>query len=287
MLRERNQVLRFKAYLAGVTILTVFGAIFIFYLTETISPIYNWGFVLLVPFAIALWIIYQKMRQEKTLAEMRSQWGKPVKRDRMFKSLESAYHMFPRDEDTTYKISKQTWDDLHLDRIFTLFDRTLTSPGEQILHNMLRTPLLSKSMLEERKDTIRLLEENSKLREEIQKYLLRLGRQYPETLTHFLWGDDFKSAAVGWVPNLLALLALISMGSVAFLGMQSICFLCSQSLALTITIRASGCSAFCSFSKGWYREMDRTRVSGERYCYSCREHHTSSVAKRCSQQYCS
>ncbi|MCW3491001.1 MutS-related protein [Dethiobacter alkaliphilus] len=213
---------RFKIYLWGMSLLTAAVALFIFYLAETFNTVYYWGMFSLLPFAIVWWMLYRKMKFAEAMAELRSHWGQAVKKEREMQSLKKAFSLFPVEEGGQYAISPQTWDDLHMDRIYALADRTLTSPGEQVLYNMFRAPLLEKEVLQKRNAAVRALSEDAVLREKLQGILLPLDRMKPDTVTNFLWGDDFKSTDLGIVPNLLAFAALLALMSVSVWGIHSV-----------------------------------------------------------------
>ena len=215
---------RYKAYLIGLSLITVAVAFFIFFIAETYNILYYRGMIILIPFAVVIWVLAQSMKHAQALADLRSQWGMRVEKDRNLQSLDQAFPLFSQGRDQDHILSRQTWDDLHMDRIYAQFDRTLTSPGEQVLYNYLRSPLLNKGALLQRTEMIRLLANDDMLREKLQGILLRLDRQEPDTLTHLLWGDDFKSTPLGIVPNLLAGAALLSVISISVWGLQSVVF---------------------------------------------------------------
>ncbi len=86
-------------------------------------------------------------------------------------------------------LDDRTWNDLDMDLIYTYLDRTLTSPGEQILYSLLRRPLSEATGLEERNRWISLISQNNAVRESLQGILGWLGRKDGSAVTELLWGD--------------------------------------------------------------------------------------------------
>lgn len=216
-----------RRYQAGVIVsaaVTAVAFLYIFYLGQTFGPIYYRGVLLLLPLAAVIGFYYQRMKLAKMLEELRQQWGQPVKKDRDPQSLARAYSLFPIQGEGRFSLSSQTWEDLHMDRIYALFDRTITSVGEQVLYNTLRTPLLNQEPVLQRMDYLRLLETDNTLREKLQAALLRLGRQEPDTLTHLLWGENASAKDLGLVPNLLAAAAVLTLIAVPFWGLPAFVF---------------------------------------------------------------
>jgi DNA mismatch repair ATPase MutS len=84
--------------------------------------------------------------------------------------------MTREDEDHADVLDDRTWSDLDMDLIYDRLDRTLTSPGEQILYSILRRPLFETRGLEERNRWISLISQDRALRENLQDTLGRLGR---------------------------------------------------------------------------------------------------------------
>ncbi|WP_242845983.1 MutS-related protein [Clostridium novyi] len=63
-----------------------------------------------------------------------------------------------------------------MDDVYCSIDRTFSTPGEQHLYKVLRTPLYDKSLLEKRNELISFFQDNSSIREKISLILHNLGK---------------------------------------------------------------------------------------------------------------
>ncbi len=85
-----------------------------------------------------------------------------------------------------------------MDEIFPVVDRTLSTPGEQLLYNILRTPLLDKESFQTRSREIRLFQDNKELREKLQFIFQEMGHQKGNFITSLIWEElTFFSRPVG------------------------------------------------------------------------------------------
>jgi len=180
-------------------------------LGANVAPIYYWGFLLLLPLMILCIRIYQKSTFQKLLTQLRDDWGKGKEKDRNFSEIESFYRYSTTNcDDNDISIDDQTWSDLNMNDLYSRIERTLTNPGECILYQILRTPLLSDEILKQRNQIIRLFQTNQDIREKIQIGLLRIGKQKGNGITALVCEELPPSTFRKHLFSFLALLALIS-----------------------------------------------------------------------------
>lgn len=125
----------------------------------------------------------------KALAYVKNLWAKEEKRKRDFKKISKYNKLLTQSEENL--VDNQTWNDLDMDQVFSKIDRTLTTPGENVLYDMLRKPLYNKEKLRERGEIIKLFQKDSELREKIQIQLLKVYKQKNGDVLALLW-DDLK-----------------------------------------------------------------------------------------------
>jgi hypothetical protein len=180
-------------------------------LGRNVDPAYYWALLLAAPLAVANAKAYQRVSHRRALRRLREGWGKELVRDRVFPMIE-ALHRFRQafDREDESPIDDQTWRDLNMDEVYSLLDRTLTNPGECVLYEMLRTPLLGEDRLRQRGETIRLFQTDQAVREKIQLILQCLGRWNTNTITSLVWGQAAPSAPLRHLYSLLALLASVT-----------------------------------------------------------------------------
>jgi hypothetical protein len=75
--------------------------------------------------------------QRRLLARIRDEWGKARIRDRDMTAIAS-YHRSLAADDSAASLEDRTWDDLNLDAVFALLDRTVSSVGQQVLYRRMR-----------------------------------------------------------------------------------------------------------------------------------------------------
>ena len=81
---------------------------------------------------------YMRGKGGPSLARLRDQWGQPVERWRDLEAI-AEYHRWRAEEESasTY-LDDRTWNDLHLDLVFSKVDRTRSTIGNQRLYHKLR-----------------------------------------------------------------------------------------------------------------------------------------------------
>lgn len=113
---------------------------------------------------IIAWFIYQIRARYKNLINIKENWGQRINRKRKFQDLKQ---VFEKHSEGFY-IDDQTWEDLNLEDIFSMIDRTYSTPGEQVLYDMLRRPSFDNEVLNQRKTTIEYFQNNAEIREKFR-----------------------------------------------------------------------------------------------------------------------
>lgn len=115
-------------------------------------------------------------------------------------------------EPDAYCVDDVTWNDLDMARVFVRINPGLSTPGEQYLYDALRHPALEREDYEARKRLVVVMEDDPKLRLDIQVILSKLGRtRRADLCTSFRLerrGVGKLFAYIGLVAALLALVIL-------------------------------------------------------------------------------
>lgn len=192
-------------------------AIFIFLvLGDSQHPHYFYGALVALPlFGLAIFLHFRR-RKLKHLLYIRNQWGKAVTQKRNFDTI-ALYHRFNPSLGT---IDDSTWHDLNMDELYSRIDRTLTSPGEGVLYQLLRTPCTAEGVqeLRYRDQLISLLLEDARAREALQIALSSMSKDSTHTLTHLLWDRLPAKNPWAFIYSLLALAALAVLAAPFILG---------------------------------------------------------------------
>ena len=124
-----------------------------------------------------LWILYENRKNKRIfLQRIRRIYGKPSERVYENWELEAISHYFRRREQEGFVIDDITWNDLDMNRVYRMVNRTISSPGEDVLYNMMRRPLFSGKEIQEREELIAFFQTHEKEREQMQLYLSRIGK---------------------------------------------------------------------------------------------------------------
>lgn len=102
-----------------------------------------------------LWIIYENYKNKKRiLTKIRRNWGKPYTRQYEPGDIEQISHYFRRREKEGFAIDDITWNDLDMDRLYKMVNQTISSPGEDVLYDMMRRPVFSQAEIDKRDELI-------------------------------------------------------------------------------------------------------------------------------------
>jgi DNA mismatch repair ATPase MutS len=204
MKSEKNFDLLMKLFLAATGV----AAYFSYTLGRNTDGIYYLGFILVVIFLFISHYFKAKREEVRMLQYIMGNWGKPYKKDR---NLEITRRYFDKlsEENSGKYIDDQTWEDLNMDDVYTMLDRNLTTPGEQVLYDILRTPLYEEAPLLKRNDTIKLFQEDRELREKLQVTLHKAGSLKEEDLIILLWGEPSAKASIKLITNLAAFMPIV------------------------------------------------------------------------------
>jgi hypothetical protein len=183
-------------------------------ITNPVSYLY---LLLILPIFLAGYFVSSRLRKLRLTARIKNEWGQPhINKKRDMPATRMLFDNTPVKE-TEKAIDDQTWNDLNMDNIYSVIDRTLTDPGEAILYRMLRTPLTDKTILETRNRIIRIFQDDRKFREDVQLALIRLGHQYfSNDLFVTLWGNLLPLNKITFFFTVMTLLAIFSL-SVPFI----------------------------------------------------------------------
>lgn len=108
------------------------------------------------------------------------EWGNVPDREYISGELENIAHYYQnklkRQEEKSHVIDDITWNDLDMNRVFCMLNRTYSSVGQEYLYYMLRTPEMSEENMQERERLIRHFAEAKTVRTELQMQYFEIGR---------------------------------------------------------------------------------------------------------------
>jgi hypothetical protein len=139
------------------------------------------------------------------------EWGKKVDRKRNFGIIRNVFDYISYENENDFCLDDQTWSDLTMDEIYSQIDRTLTSPGEEMLYNILRTPLFKEDKLRKRDKITKLFENDKKFREDLGMYLLKLNKKKINDVPDLLWNDIDADTRLRPLCIVMAIIPILSL----------------------------------------------------------------------------
>lgn len=131
-----------------------------------------------------LWIQYENYKQRKRIRrKVQRIYGNVPEREYSPGDIENISHYFRRKENQGFYIDDITWNDLDMDRIYGQINQTVSSPGEDVLYDMIRRPLFDQREVDRREKLICFFAENKEKREEMQIMLSKVGKTWHGSLT--------------------------------------------------------------------------------------------------------
>lgn len=157
---------------------------------------------------------YDKKFYRKRIRELtRMQWGcytRDEYSDKIWSNIsyyhrqrEKACHKSGQAGGDAFYLDDITWNDLEMDNVYQLLNHTWTSPGEEMLYHILRTPRLSDGELERRERLLRDIARHPEGREELEMALYDIGKTDKISVYEYL----FKAKGlkpISRLPHLLA-----------------------------------------------------------------------------------
>lgn len=159
----------------------------------------------------------KKFYKSRTLQFLRMQWGMYTREDYSDKVWQNItyYHKkkesFQKDfegQAQVFYLDDITWNDLDMDSIYQILNHTWTSPGEEMLYHILRTPRLSEKELEHRERLLSDMKEHPLEREALELVLYDIGKTDRISVYEYLSQVKKLSPIARW-PHILAATALV------------------------------------------------------------------------------
>lgn len=236
---ERNEQLMKSCFQLSLTFAAL-TAYFSYMLAQRRGSIFYYGFVLTAILILAALYFRSKNKRYKDLLVLKTEWGNKVNRKRNLKNIKTLFTYVKEENKDVFYIDDQTWEDLTMDKIYEELDRTHTTPGEQLLYYILRTPAFKNDTLLKRKAIIELFQTNKNVREEIQLKLFNLGRDPQNSAAELIWSEIPSKNNMRLLFNMLAILPIVSVLIMPF----------NLSLGITLFIALFGVNLYIHYTKG-------------------------------------
>lgn len=227
----KNKKLFYKLITALISLLCAFD-LYISYRLYTMYSIifFQIGVVTLIPLIILAFKSYDKFKLYSDIDYLKSYWpyayDTNVDLDKVHKLYKEFGPGFLNEKDFS-NVDDQTANDLNLNDIFESINICTSTPGEQMLYYILRTPKLNKEDLLSRNKTIEFLSENNDIRSELQVIIASIGKQIKGNIFELFNTKKIVPSGAKLIFNILGTIGLISLLSTPFLGVRGFFFLFS------------------------------------------------------------
>jgi hypothetical protein len=192
---------------AGIAVVSAAVVVASLTLARQVDPWFLSGVGLLIVLLPAHALFVRIAERAAAKARLAETWGREDDRPRDPSALRRLFVMCEGPARSPAALDDATWDDLDMDAVFERVDRTLSTPGEYALYEILRTPQLDPSPLAARERAIETLGRDDAVRVALRSELDRLGRRSVDAMARLLWGkgpvgrpNRALLIAQGWLP---------------------------------------------------------------------------------------
>jgi DNA mismatch repair ATPase MutS len=118
----------------------------------------------------------EKAYKKRTVRELKKEWGRMIKDEPSYDKMLTIDSYYQTVRDDALDVDDVTWNDLDMEEIYYRLNHTESAMGEEYLYAVLRKPLFSKDVLQERSRLATFFMENEEKRIRIQTSLRKMGK---------------------------------------------------------------------------------------------------------------
>ena len=147
-----------------------------------------WIIAAMMLFLIIKGIYDKKKARERLIFKLQEDWGKLSEEEyteAKYKSLQYYFkNKFQKKQTLGFLLDDITWNDLNLDELFFMINRTGSAMGEEVLWAMLHELQVTEAPLKEREKLISFFQNNSEARLKLQTNFALIGKNSKVSLPH-------------------------------------------------------------------------------------------------------
>lgn len=134
-----------------------------------------WAVIIAAAFVLLIWR-EERRRKKYARRRVRRAYGNVPQREYESGDIEQISHYFRRKKKQGFVIDDITWNDLDMDHVYMLVNQTMSSPGEDVLYDMMRTPFFDCQEQKRRDELIDFFAAHEEEREKLQVMLSAVGK---------------------------------------------------------------------------------------------------------------
>lgn len=176
--------------------------------------IYQIGIFLFIIFIVISSNLFDKSRKFNEILYLISSWPNAYDSKFDFNKIHKFYYEYgPKslNENTFHDIDDQTAHDLNVDEVFKKISNCSSTPGEQMLYYILRTPKTNSTELIERNKIIDKFKNDENLRSTIQQIFSNLGKQRKGEIFNLFNTETVVNKSKVLLYNLIALSSVVAL----------------------------------------------------------------------------
>ena len=193
---------------------------------------------IIIAIAIIIFIIIKllndkKRNYEKLVKQIKERYGNLPDREYTYEEFENISNYYKKHANKDNNVDDITWNDLNMDSVFIMLNNTLSSPGQEYLYYLLRTPVFDEQELKERNRLAEFFDKNETIREKFMIIFAKLGRTRRYSLTEYIYTLADLEERSSLKNILLALSCLLSIGLIVIkpgIGVVALCVSISASI---------------------------------------------------------
>lgn len=163
-------------------------------------------------------------------------WGKEVPKKCSDEDMENISSYFNNNKkEGTPVIDDITWNDLDMKSLYQRMNNTQSTAGEEVLYNILRTPLYDEAKLQERDRIISYFEDHDGIRIKMQYILAKFGKRRELCVSNFFYNDEKPNRKNLILYRILSIMPLISLALI-FLVSKALLIMLVLSVGLNMYI---------------------------------------------------
>ena len=184
------------------------------------------AFILAALFIVVFQIAYGgRMRRKQQRAKFQKEWGTIPKREYSYEELEKIsryfYYNLQKNRIQEPFIDDITWNDLDMDSIFAYANHAKSSPGEEYLYYLLRTPAANQKVLDERERLMQFFASHEKERLELELCFAEIGKTRKFAISDYVdllltlekENNIWHYLAIATIPAGLLMMSIFSVGT--------------------------------------------------------------------------
>lgn len=158
----------------------------------------------------------QNIRVKRLDKQLLENWGKSSDIDYRERDLSYISDYFKSKLNSDFYIDDITWSDIDMNSVFKKMNNTSSFIGESLLYDFLRKPKFKKELLDNRGALIDIFSKDSSLRVNVQKSLLKLGRDRTISIIDYVSLKEKSNVWKSVIYRGLSLFAIISLSLIAY-----------------------------------------------------------------------